>query len=298
VSVQVLSTVLVAATSTPPASPYDLTDLTTVHDELSIPTQDSSNDAFLQRAITQTSQAIATYCNRVFAVEALQDVCYIEQDPYPYQVPAGFNPLQLSRWPIVHSTVVAFSGNTHGNQTVDGISSIAGLVVGMLVFAAGLPPGTKIQTVTPPDTITLTKAATSSESGLSFSTGLQVVQTLGTQSAQTLVAGQDYSIDPEHGWLIRLNPFTGVATTWEALPTTVQYQAGYSPLPADLVDAVLRTITGRFRARGRDPMLVERSQPQTLGSERFWVGVTPGQSGAFPPEIEALIAQYRVPINA
>lgn len=294
-----VSTVLVAATATATTDAYDLTDLATVHDELDIATADVSNDPFLQRAITQASTAIRNYCNRIFQVEAMQDVIYIDQDPYPYQLPGGFNPLQLSRWPLALSSVVAFTGTTHGTTTVDGIVSTSGLVAGTLVFAADgtLPAGTKIATVAT-NSITLSVAATASETGIAFTTGLQVIQTLALDDVQALTYGEDFTIDPINGWLIRLNAWTGVSTTWEAEPVQVQYQAGYPSIPFDLVDAVLRLVTARFRARGRDPMLVEQSQSTALGTQRYWVGSTPGQRGAFAPEIEGLIQQYRVPVTA
>src|ERR1700756_1662640 len=72
-----ITTVLTPATATAPAGPYDLTDLATVKDELAIPTSDTSKDGFLQRAITQVSAAVAQYCNRVFAVETIQDLFYL-----------------------------------------------------------------------------------------------------------------------------------------------------------------------------------------------------------------------------
>jgi hypothetical protein len=83
---------------------------------------------------------------------------------------------------------------------------------------------------------------------------------------------------------------------WEAVPTQVQYQAGYAPIPADLVDATLRLVTARFKQRGRDPMLVEQTQAGALGTQRYWVGTAPGQQGAFAPEISSLVEQYRVPV--
>lgn len=293
-AVEIITSVLVSSSS------YDLTDLATVRDELSIPTIDTSNDPFLQRAITQASSAIANYCNRVFAVEALQDQIFIQQDPYPWQVPGGVYPLQLSRWPLVTSKVVAFTGNTHGTVTVDGIASTAGLSAGMLVFAAdgSLPAGTAILGAPAANSITLTQPASSSVTALSFSTGVQVVQTRAVGSTQTLVYGTDFTIDAKLGWLIRLSPSLGNSTRWDAQPVTVQYRAGYAPIPADLVDACLRLVTARFRTRGRDPMLTERTQGQTLGSERYWVGTAPGQVGAFSPEISGLVDQYRVPVVA
>jgi hypothetical protein len=298
-AVEIISTVLVAATSTAPAGPYDLTDLATVHDELGVTGNDVSNDPFLSRAITQASTAIANYCNRVFVVEALQDQCFIQQDPYPYQVPGGVDALQLSRWPLwpLVNTVVNLTGNTHGTITVDGIASTAGLVAGQLVFAVdgSIPAGVTIATVSA-NSITLSAAATSSETGLAINSGIQVIQTLSVGDPQTLIYGQDFTVDAVRGWLIRLNSWTGVNVPWEAEPVTVQYQAGYAAIPVDLTEACLRLVTARFSARGRDPMLMEQTQAQALGSQRYWVGTSPGQRGAFAPEIESMLQAYRVPV--
>jgi hypothetical protein len=299
-AVEIITTVLVAATATAPAGPYDLTDLATAHDELSIPTVDSSNDSFLSRAITQASSAIRNYCNRVFQVEVVQDLIYIQQDPYPYQVPGGIFPLQLSRWPLVDSTPISFTGNTHGSILVDGIASTAGMAQGDLVFAAdgSIAAGTEIASIVGPNSINLTKAASSSSTGLSMNIGLQVIQTLSVGVTQTLVYGKDFTVDAAKGWLIRLNLFTAIAAQWEALPTTVQYQAGYEEIPDDLVEAALRMVTGRYRARGRDPVLMARDQNGNVGSERYWVGGMKGQVGSIPPEVVGLIDQYRVPVTA
>lgn len=299
-AVEIITTVLLAATATAPARPYDLTDLATVHDELSITTNDTSNDTFLSRAITQASSAIANYCNRVFQIEAVQDLFYIQQDPYPYQVPGGVFPLQLSRWPLTDSTPISFTGNTHGSILVDGIASTAGMEQGDLVFAAdgSIPAGTEIASIVGPNSINLSKAASSSSTGLSMNIGLQVVQTLSVGVTQTLVYGKDFTVDAVKGWLIRLNLFTAIAAQWEAVPTVVQYQAGYDEIPDDLVEATLRMVTGRFRARGRDPVLMARDMNGNVGSERYWVGGMKGQVGSIPPEVVGLIEQYRVPVTA
>lgn len=295
-AVEIITTVLVPASATAPAGPYDLTNLATAKDELSVASNDASNDSFLSRAITQTSVSIANHCNRVFAVEAIQDQVFIQQDPYPWQVPGGVFALQLSRWPFVNSSVVQFVGNTHGTITVDGIASTAGIVAGTLVFAAdgSIPSGTSVISVAT-NSVTLSQPAQSSTTGLSMNTGLQVIQQTSANLFQTLVAGKDFTIDPKSGWLIRLDSFTGVAVKWEAEPVTVQYQAGFPTIPDDLVDACLRLVTARFRARGRDPMIVQQDQPQ-LGTTRYWVGNTPGQTGAFAPEILDIIDNYRTPV--
>jgi len=291
-AVETITTVLAAAAN------YDLTDLETARDELGFTDPDKTDDdAFISRAITQVSAAISNYCNRVFALETLQDLIYIQQDPYPWQVPGGVYALQLSRWPLANSGVVAFSGTTHSSTVVDGIKSTAGIATGSLVFASdgSIPVGTTVKTVNPASLI-LSQAARTSVAGLSMTTGVQVVQTLSVGTTQTLVYGQDFTVDAKRGWLIRLDSFTGISVKWEAEPTTVIYQAGFDTVPADLEDACLRLVTSRFRAKGRDPMLVERSQGQMVGVERYWVGQAPGQKGAFAPEIIALIDQYRVPV--
>ena len=299
--VAILKTVLA------PAADYDLTDLATVKDELSIPAIDTSNDSWLGRAISQVSAVVARYCNRVFLPELLLETQYIEQDAYPNQTPGGIAPLQLSRWPIL------------------GLVSVKHLIA--------------------------------------------------TNTTQALVQGTDFAVDYDKGQLIRLNPFTGVAVVWEALPTIIEYSAGYgaiveeartvpatpgpytvtvinaatfsfdggviyangtaftavsgapaaageysvalatgiytfnaadqgasividygySDIPDDLIDAVLRVVTQRFKQKDRDPMLMSTNQPG-VGEKRWWVGTTAGQNGALPPEITGLLdGTYRVP---
>lgn len=299
----VVTTVLSAAAS------QNLTDLPTAKTELAITDTDTSNDAWLAQAIGQVSASIGRYCKRAFAPEQIQDVFDVEQDPYPYQTPGGFSALELSHWPVLE------------------VASV-------------------IQTLAPG----------------------------ATPTTQPLVAGTDYRLDARTGRLLRLNPFTGVVTTWEAIPVTVIYAAGYGALvqeshvvpatpyqvtvgqaaefscdlgvtyangtaltpvganpavgqyavnittgvytfaaadsgqtlaftyatiaiPADLVEIVLRLVTGRFRAKGRDPALIQRDQPG-LGTERWWFGPAPGQKGAFPPDIESALEHYRVPTLA
>lgn len=234
-AVETITTVLTAATAVAPAGPYDLIDLATVKDELDIEPADTSQDLRLARAITEESLVIASYCNRVFALETVQDQIYPERDAYPYQVPGGVAPLQLSRWPI------------------------AGDVTSVVIVD---PPGT----------------------------------------ATTLIEGQDFLTDAARGWLIRLDQYTGYPTRWDPVMTTVVYPAGYAQgtagIPADLSGAALRLITARWKARGRDPLLMSRDQPGALGQERYWVGGVPGVKGPFPQEIAAVLDLYRVPVTA
>ena len=87
-----------------PASSYDLVQLADVHTELSIPTADTSNDAWISLAITKVSTAIQNHCNRMFAAETLTETIYPQRDSYMGMVPGGLQPLQLSRWPIISVT--------------------------------------------------------------------------------------------------------------------------------------------------------------------------------------------------
>jgi len=288
-----------------PAASRSLTDLPTVKTELSIDSGDTTDDAWLAQAIFQVSGSIERYTKRALVPEYVVDNFDIEQDAYPWQTPGGFAQLQLSRWPVLAVT--------------------------------------------------------------------SVVQTLATGVTQVLSAGTDFRLNPATGQLLRLNRFTGVGVTWEAIPVAVTYSAGYGVLieetgavpqsapyqvtvqgagafscdqsvsyaggaplarvssnpaqgqysvtagvytfniadagqalafayatvniPPGLVEICLTLITGRFIAKGRDPALVQRDTPG-VGTERWWVGGTPGQTGAFPPDIAAALDDYRVPTVA
>lgn len=95
------------------AGTYDLTDLDTVRDELSLKANDTTNDNFLSRAISQASVAIANYCNRVFAAETVQDVIYASSA----RAYGGVAALQLSRYPVIAITSATVTDGT-GAQTV------------------------------------------------------------------------------------------------------------------------------------------------------------------------------------
>jgi hypothetical protein len=220
-ALRTLSTVLTAATST------DLTTLANAKDDLAIPATDTSSDATLARFITEQSALVVEYCNRVFAVETVQDVIFPDRDPYPYQVTGTLSELQLSRWPVIS------------------VSS--------------------------------------------------VVDTAMVGMANTLTEGTDFVTDKQRGWLTKIDPNTGYTTGWAPDQYAIQYEAGYVSLPADLEMAVLRLVTARFKARGRDPFLRSQGEPN-IGTEQYWVGAMPGQTGPFPPDIAAVLEKYRVPL--
>ncbi|MES5483581.1 hypothetical protein QMZ05_12555 [Bradyrhizobium sp. INPA03-11B] len=100
-----------------PAKSYDLVDLDTVKGALDL--KDNKADAFLKKAIGFVSAEIAQFCNRVFPVETVEDDFWPARDPYPYQVPGGISPLQLSRWPLVSVASVVENGDTQLVQDTD-----------------------------------------------------------------------------------------------------------------------------------------------------------------------------------
>lgn len=92
-------------TVTGAASSKDLVTLATVKAVLGI--TDGKDDAFLKTMIGFVSAEVANYCNRVFVTETLTDEFWPGRDPYPYVVPGGVAPLQLSRFPLVAVTSVS-----------------------------------------------------------------------------------------------------------------------------------------------------------------------------------------------
>ncbi len=69
---------------------------------------ETPKDPWLEKQITRASAAIAKNLNRTLQVQTYQDQFWSYRDPYPWQVPSGFMPLQLTQWPI--ATVPSIAG--------------------------------------------------------------------------------------------------------------------------------------------------------------------------------------------
>ena len=291
-TVEIISTTLVAASS------YDLTDLATAKDELSIATGETGNDAFIGRAISQASTSCANYCNRTFQLETVQDLFVPDRDAYVYQIPGGLNVLQLSRYPVIGATVaLTTSGATTLGASTLFVASTAGLAVGQPVSGTGIAAGAVIASMSANVSVTLSLPVTASiAAGAAIAFGPVVTQTSAAGTVTILTAGVDYLVDTKKGWLTRIDPSTGYPATWAALPTSVVYQGGYATIPADVVDATLRIITQRFAGRGRDPLLKTMIQPG-VGEQSYWIGTAPGMNGVFTTEISGLLDSYRVPVT-
>jgi hypothetical protein len=274
--------------------------LATVKDELSIKTEDTKKDAFLGRAIVQISAAIKNYCNRVFHPEWLSDAITFEDGAAGWAT-AG-NPLHLlpSKWPLIAVNSVQqltsvgvltplVLGTDYSIDYDNGrlfrlnpttgapmvweswpvtIDHVAGY--GASVSEAFTVPATPYQ-------VTVAKASSFAvDRGVTYSGGAALTKVTGTPAI-----GQ-YAVDPSTG------KYTFAAAD---LAASVIGSYAYSVIPDDVVDAALRLCTMRYKARGRDPMVIQRDQPGGVGSERLWFS---NDDGGFTPEIRGIIDNYRI----
>ena len=293
-----VTTVLAAAAS------YNLTSLANARDELSIKAIDTTNDAYLTRAITQISKTIMNDTNRTFAPEYIQDIITIERSRT--EVPTGLWQVQLSRFPLVMiASLTQLSSNLGTTVTlVEGTDFRADYDSGELIrldSSTGLPKAWEAMPITikyiagygaytaephtipaSPYQITVNNAASfSCDQGVTFTSNGTAL----TAVASGPITGQ-YSVNPATGTYTFAAADVGKAISTNYATTST---------PADLEEVCLRLVAGRFRARNRDPALVQRETPG-VGTERFWFGNAPGQQGAFPPDIQAMLNNYHVPV--
>lgn len=286
------------------AASYDLTDYETAKNELGIDASNTKDDEFITRNVSQVSAAAANYCNRVFQVEQLTEVIYIERPRLPGH--QGFSDtLQLSRWPLVNvSSVIENLGQDDENDLVLGTDYLVkspanGQLLRLdsdtanpapwcarfvtIVYTAGYgAQGTQAATVpaTGPYTIEVANADEFSiDLGVTYSNGTALVAVTGAPSA-----GQ-YAVNDGTYTFAAADASAGVDITY-----------AWNDIPLDLVEAVLRGVTQRFKARTRDPMMMRQDQPGGAGMQQWWVGMQRGQRSVFPPEISCLLDSYAVPI--
>lgn len=108
----------------------------------------------------------------------------------------------------------------------------------------------------------------------------------------SLVQGVDYLLKPKTGELVRLRSDGLGFMRWERSVALVTYQAGYSPIPGDILNAVAIMVRRALAARDRDPSLMEEHQENI--TRRYWV---PGNdAGFFTADARELIENYRAPV--
>ena len=289
-----------------PAASIALVDLASAKDELELQVSNTKHDTWLTGAIKRMSGMMANYTNRQLMPELVQDVVDIDRDPYPYQSPGGFASIQLSRWPVLGViSVVQTLSATQTQTLVEGTDYRVDLANGMLyklnpftgvvtdweaspvtvVFSAGygalVTQAATIPASTPWQVTVSGAASFSCDHRVAFSSGTAL-----TRVATAPAAGQ-YSVS------------TAGAYTFAAADANKAVNITYAQrvVPDDLVDICLRLVVARFRARGRDPMLMQRDTPD-IGTERFWVGGVIGQDGPFTPDVISALDTYRVPVIA
>lgn len=299
---QSITTVIAAAPS------YDLTDLATIKAELAIKLSDRESDQFLKRGISQVSAAIKSYCNRAFQVETVSELIFIDHGGAPTRGSASSD-LQLGRYPIIAVLSVIEDAGLQYPKTLDqGVDYLIKADTGQLVRMDSSNLGTLVPWRS--KTVTVQYAA---------GYGADVTQAANVPAnpgpyAITVTGSADFAVDlgvayangtamvpvatsPTLGQY-SVSPVTGIYT-FSAFDQGVSVVISYATddIPDDIVDAALRQITARFRQQGRDPMLMSKTQPN-IGEERYWVGTQRGQTSAFPPEIQSLLDNYRVPVTA
>lgn len=277
------------------AASYDLVDLASVKAELAI--TGTTEDTFLTNAITQASSAIATFCNRVFAVERVQDRFFLLDADANFNVDSSADLLQLSRIPAL--AVLSLTEN--GTALVEGTDFLVNYETGQIcrlwqggdhlirwtcgpvvvsydagfgisLTEAGTVPAT-------PFKITVSKSSKFAlDEGVTKDDGTVFTKVSGAP------AQGEYSVST-----VGVYTFN---TADQGAALSIKY--AYTALPADLAMAATRLVVMRSKGKNRDPMQVSHSEPG-VGEDRWWVG---GFQGAgFPPEIEGLIGPYRdVPV--
>ncbi len=276
------------------AANYNLTDLASAKDELSI--SNTTHDAFLTRKIVQASEAIATYCQRVFAVERLTETFYFIDDDSNLNVDSSPAPLQVSRFPVLRIASLTENAVTLVEGTDFVVDPKTGQINRLNCIGTGMRRWycgpvvvtydggygkTATQTASlpvsgGPYTITVTNAAT-------FALDVCVTRDDGT--VFTAVTGT-----PGAG---QYKVAAGVYTFNAAnAGNTFDIAYDFTATPADLAQAALKLIVMWFKGKGRDPMQTSHAEPG-IGEDRWFVGGIPGQTGPFPPDIEGLVAPYR-----
>lgn len=240
-----------------------------------------ATDSYLSRLIKRNSASVENFCNRVFARQRIQESILILADAYPYQLPGGVSPLQLSYWPLIEVESVYEFGKELSSEKYRALSSRGQLV---RLDYTGNPmawPTTEIVVIYSagyelplPDW----------EADTAYSIGDVVVNDACIYSAT--VAGTSASSGGPTG---TDSSITDGTVTWS-------YVRAYErTLPYDIEDAVGRLVFSRYLARRRDPF-IKSETTEGVGSVSYIVGDPTGEGANFPPDVMDLLNNYRVPV--
>lgn len=115
-----------------------------------------------------------------------------------------------------------------------------------------------------------------------------------TEDGELLVVDDDYLVNSPNGQLTRVND--GNQACWPGLAMTVVYSSGYATVPADLEDAVIRMVTKRYSAKGRDASLRQENIPG-VREATYWIA-TGDEAGNITPDVADILEGYRVLVVA
>lgn len=116
------------------------------------------------------------------------------------------------------------------------------------------------------------------------------------ENGVTLADKINFRVDYDKGQLVRLG-MNGLPTVWPHFYLiSSTYPSGFAPIPADLEDAVVRMVTKRWSAKGRDATLKSENIPG-VRDVTYWIA-TGNEAGNMTPDVTDILDNYRVPVTA
>jgi hypothetical protein len=105
-----------------------------------------------------------------------------------------------------------------------------------------------------------------------------------------LLSETDYICDQVSGLLYRVR--NGRRSAWQAGHVYVEYEAGFSPIPATVSRACIDLVRLLRSKSSRDPLLRSLEIPEVI-TESYWVGDLRGGEG-LPADIRTMLERFRV----
>src|SRR3990167_6574379 len=247
---------------------------------------ETNSDEYLNWAVRAASAALDGACRRVFARESLLDF---------FRADSCIAALVLSRPPITNIwaiidpifSAVALASAMDASQTT--LPATVALT-GSFPFKAVLDAGASVEVV----------RVLSLQSGTTYNVARGVN---GNAVAHASGAACTVAMDPA---LYEIDAAAGIVRKIDGAlsegATSVLYTGGYllpgdtnRDLPWELEDAALRYMRYMWFSRERDPALRSAGEPG-LSNQTWWIG-PPGESSNLPPDVEAILVPYRLPLT-
>ncbi len=99
---------------------------------------------------------------------------------------------------------------------------------------------------------------------------------------------------PETGSIYRLDSGSTAPSAWAAALITVDYTAGFDPIPADVQAASLEWLTARYHSAGRDPALRSETIPDLITQVYAGDSGAGTSAGSMTPGVRELLEPYRL----